>query len=80
MIGKNVRPGVVGGLEPKSNDYYATSIDAASGEARAGGTGDIPVAETLAAMGKTLGRAVGLLPAALDQNIVGGKVVAGAVV
>jgi hypothetical protein len=80
MMGKNVRSGVVGGLEPRSNDYYATSIDAATGEARPGGTGDIPVAETLAAMGKTLGRAVGLLPAALDQNIAGGKIVAGAVV
>ena len=43
------------------------------------GGGDIPFAETLAAMGKTLGAAVGVEPAALDRNISGGKVVTAAV-
>jgi Protein of unknown function (DUF1501) len=79
MIGKNVRSGVVGGLEPKAADYYATGIDSQSGDARPGG-GDIPFPETLSAMAKTLGVAVGVAPATLDQNISGGKVVAGALV
>jgi hypothetical protein len=77
MIGPNVRGGVVGGLEPKAQDYYATGIDSASGRP-APGSGDIPFVETLAAMGKTLGRAVGLPAAALDEQIRGGKVVSAA--
>jgi uncharacterized protein (DUF1501 family) len=79
MIGKSIRSGVVGGLEPKSQDYYATPIDAKTGEPRPG-SGDIPFTDTLAAMGKTLGAAVGLAPATLDQHISGGKVVIGALV
>jgi hypothetical protein len=76
MMGKNVKAGVIGGIEPKANDYYATAIDARTG--RSGG--DIPFAETLSAMGKTLGAAVGVQPAVLDRYISGGKVVAGAIV
>jgi hypothetical protein len=76
LMGKNVRPGVVGGLEPKSMDYYATGIDSASG--RPGS--DVPFAETLSAMGKTLGAAVGLQSSVLDRYIAGGKVVTGALV
>jgi hypothetical protein len=76
MMGKNVRAGVVGGLEPKANEYYATGIDSASG--RPGQ--DIPFADTLAAMGKTLGAAVGVQPGVLDRYILGGKVVSGALV
>jgi hypothetical protein len=76
MMGKNVKPGVVGGLEPKANDYYATAIDSKTG--RSGG--DIPFAETLSAMGKTLGGAVGVEAGALDRYISGGKVVTGALV
>jgi hypothetical protein len=75
MMGKNIKAGVVGGLEPKANDYYATAIDSASG--RSGS--DIPFAETLSAMGKTLGAAVGLQPGVLDRYISGGKVVTGAI-
>jgi uncharacterized protein DUF1501 len=77
MIGPTIRGGVVGGLEPKSEDYYATGIDAASGRAAPGG-GDIPFTETLAAMGKTLARAVGMPAAALEDQIHGGKVVTAA--
>jgi hypothetical protein len=77
MIGPTIRGGVVGGLEPKADDYYATGIDAATGRP-APGAGDIPFPETLAAMGKTLARAVGMPTATLDQQITGGKVVTAA--
>jgi hypothetical protein len=76
LMGKNVKAGVVGGLEPKSNDYYATSIDSRTGMSG----GDIPFAETLSAMGKTVGAAVGIQPAVMDKYILGGKVVQGALV
>jgi hypothetical protein len=78
MIGKNVRAGVVGGVEPKAGDYYATSIDAATGAAVPGGGGDIAFADTLGAMGKTLGMAVGVAQDVLDQNISQGKPVTAA--
>jgi len=76
MIGKNVKAGVVGGLEPKSGDYYATAIDSKTGMSG----GDIPFAETLSAMGKTVGAAVGLQAGVMDKYIAGGKVVQGALV
>jgi Protein of unknown function (DUF1501) len=79
IIGKNVKAGVIGGLEPKSGDYAATGIDAASGAAVAGGGGDIPFADTLAAMGKTLGASVGLRPEVLEQYIARGKIVGAAI-
>jgi hypothetical protein len=76
MMGKNIKAGVVGGLEPKANDYYATAIDSKTGAKG----GDIAFADTLAAMAKTLGAAVGVAPATLDRYISGGKVVTGALV
>jgi uncharacterized protein DUF1501 len=78
MIGKGLRGGVVGGLEPKAQDYYATPIDSQTGAARPG-AGDIPFTDTLAAMGKTLGAAVGLPAETLDRHIGGGKIVTGAI-
>jgi hypothetical protein len=77
MIGKPIRAGVVGGLEPQAGDYYATPIDSSTGRATPGG-GDIPFAQTLAAMGKTLAAAAGVDRAGIDQEISQGKVVAGA--
>jgi len=77
MIGSGLRAGVVGGLEPKAGDYYATPIDSASGAA-APGAGDIAFADTLGAMGKTLGMAVGVSKDTLDQQIMQGKVVTAA--
>jgi hypothetical protein len=76
LIGKPFRAGVVGGLEPKAGDYYCTAIDSASGSSG----GDIPFAETLGAMGKTLGAAVGVRLATLETQIDRGKVVRGALV
>lgn len=78
MIGKGIRAGVVGGLEPKAGDYYATPIDSSTGRAAPGGGGDIAFADTLGAMGKTLGVAVGVARGVLDQQISQGKPVAAA--
>jgi hypothetical protein len=78
LIGKNVRPGVVGGLEAKGGDYAATAINSATGAGDAGG--DIPFDQTLGAMGKTLGAAVGIEPGVLDAQIGRGKVVTAALV
>ena len=78
MIGKAIRPGVVGGLEPKAGDYYCLPIDSATGKGAA--SGDIEFADTLAAMGKTVGAAVGLPAASLDAAIARGKIVRGALV
>jgi uncharacterized protein (DUF1501 family) len=79
MIGSSIRPGVVGGLEPKSEDFYATPIDSKTGRAAPGG-GDIPFAETLASMAKTLGRALGVSGKVLDENVMGGRAVGAALV
>jgi hypothetical protein len=76
MIGKNLRGGVVGGLEPKSGDYVARAIDSKTGAGVA--AGDVPFEDTLGAMGKTLGAALGVSSAALDANVSQGKVVAAA--
>ena len=74
MIGKSLKAGVVGGLEPKSGDYYATPIDSKSGKGVPGG-GDIAFGETLGAMSKTLAAAAGLSRTAVDTNVTSGKVV-----
>jgi uncharacterized protein (DUF1501 family) len=71
LIGKGFKGGVVGGLVPKAGDYAALPIMSATGKGDMGG--DIPFEGTLAAMGKTLGRALGVSPAALDENILTGK-------
>jgi len=78
LIGKPFRGSVVGGLEPANSDYRAMSIDSTSGAGIAGGTGDIPFADTLASLGKTLAAGCGVDRGFVDQNIRRGKVVAGA--
>lgn len=74
MIGKPIKAGVIGGLEPKLGDYYASAINSTTGAKG----GDIGFGDTLGAMGKTLGVAVGCDPKALDLQISQGKVVAAA--
>jgi hypothetical protein len=71
MIGKGIKGGVVGGLAPKAGDYAALPIVSATGAGDA--AGDIKFEETLGALGKTLGSALGISPAALDENIMTGK-------
>jgi hypothetical protein len=78
MIGKGIRPGVIGGLAPKAGDYGALPIVSATG--RGDAAGDIPFEATLGAMGKTLGLALGVAPATLDQNILIGAPIKAALV
>jgi hypothetical protein len=78
LIGKPFKGGVVGGVEAGGGDYRAMSIDAASGNGVAGGSGNVPFSESLSAMGKTLGAACGVSSDVLDGSIRGGKIVAGA--
>jgi hypothetical protein len=76
MFGKGIKPGVVGGLVPQAGDFAALPIVAATGAGDP--NGDIAFNDTLGAMGKTLGMALGVDPAALDQNIMTGKPVVSA--
>ena len=83
MIGKNVAPGVVGGVLPggKSNAYSAADIDSKTGAAQAGG--DIPAAQTQLAAARTLGAALGIPDSNLSAELVadaGGKLVPSALV
>ena len=59
-----------------NGDYRATSINV-DGTSKLNDSGDVPVSETLSAMGKTLGAACGVAGEALDLSIRGGKPVAG---
>ena len=71
MFGKGIKPGVVGGLVPQAGDFAALPIVSATGVGDP--SGDIAFNDTLGAMGKTLGMALGVSPPALDQNIMTGK-------
>jgi hypothetical protein len=75
LIGPRIRAGVVGGLEPKAMDYYATAIDSKTGAKG----GDIEFGQTLPALGKTLGAALGIPSPVLDATITGGRVVTAAI-
>jgi hypothetical protein len=76
MIGKGLKGGVIGGVEPRAGDYAAQAIDSRTG--RGGAGGDIPLEQTLGAMGKTLGAAVGLPEDVLNENITTGKIIGAA--
>ncbi len=81
MIGKNIAPGVIGGILPVSDPgsdgaLGAADIDSATGTAVSGG--DIPRTETHVAMARTLGVGLGISTDALSGDFVagaGGKVV-----
>jgi hypothetical protein len=74
-IGKSIRGGVVGGLEPVAKDYGATAIDSKTGKSSA--SGDISAADSLASYGQTLLASVGVDPALIAAQINSGKVVSG---
>lgn len=80
FIGKGFKGSVIGGIElnPSGKDYQATSIDAATGARAAGNSGSIPYDATLGAAGKTLGTAIGVPRADLDEEIAKGVPVAAA--
>jgi len=83
MIGKNVAPGVTGGVMNVSGGFGSSStalgagdIDSASGSVVSGG--DVPRTETHVAMARTLGAALGIPQAQMDKSLVqgsGGKVI-----
>ncbi len=70
MIGKPFKGGVVGGIVPGG---HASDIDSASGLAMDGG--DVPVANSLASLAKTLGVGVGLTQAQVDDQITSGSTI-----
>lgn len=78
MIGKPFKGSVIGGVEPANNDYRALSLDSATGNGVVSDGGDVKFTQTLASVGKTLGVGVGVDATLLDQQILGGKVIRGA--
>lgn len=80
IIGRNVRAGIAGGIEATREDYQATSIDSVSGQGVPNDGGDVKFGDTLAAAGKTIGVAVGIKAMTMNQEVSGGKVIAGALV
>ena len=84
LIGKNIAPGVIGGVLPVSDRASngalgAADIDSATGAGVAGA--DIPRTDTHVALARTLGAALGIPGATLDPDFVagaGGKVVTAA--
>lgn len=82
MVGKNVKPGVIGGVAKGSTGAYgAADIDSSTGAAAPGG--DIPAAETHVAAARTLGAALGIPDDAIANDFTasaGGKIVRQALV
>lgn len=79
ISGKNVKGGVVGGVakNPNGGDYKALGIDSSSGAASA--SGDVTFDDSLSAVAKTLGAALGVPDAVLDEHVTKGKVVRSAI-
>jgi hypothetical protein len=77
MIGKNISPGVIGGVVAGTSGAYAASpIDSSTGLASA--SGDIAAADTHAAAARTLGVALGIPSGIVSTDFIttaGGKVV-----
>lgn len=78
LIGKRVRGGVVGGVGQRAMgaDVSAMPIDSRTGKASL--SGDVPFDSTLAAVGKTIGAALGASPTVLEEQIPTGKVLTAA--
>jgi hypothetical protein len=85
MIGKNIAPGVTGGVTNVTGGFGSSGtalgagdIDSASGAQMTGG--DVPRTETHVAMARTLGAALGIPQSLMDTSFVqgsGGKVIKG---
>ncbi len=78
LMGEGIRGGVIGGVElnPGGKEYVAQDIDATTGAGGVGG--DIPFEDTLGAVGKTMGVALGVSAERMDEIVTTGKVVAAA--
>jgi hypothetical protein len=79
LIGKNVKPGVYGGVVSTSGGYVAGDIDSTTGAQVSGG--DIPAAQTHVSAARTLGAALGIPDTVAAGDYVassGGKVVTAA--
>lgn len=80
LIGKPFAGGVIGGLEPRDGDFAATAICATTGGAMPAASAatratTVAAKDTLPALGKTLGRGLGVAPALLDEAFPGGQLV-----
>jgi hypothetical protein len=78
MIGKNVAPGVIGGVmrSGDSTAYSAADIDSASGNAAPGG--DVPAADTQLSAARTLASALGISAELFANDLTrasGGKII-----
>ena len=77
MIGKNIAPGVIGGVtKGSSGAYLASDIDSATGMPVVGG--DVPSSQTHLAFGRTLAAALGIPSSLVSGDFsasAGGKVV-----
>ena len=81
LIGRNVNPGVYGGLMPQMGqykEYVATPIDAQTGAAAPDG-GDISRDDSLASVAKTVGVGLGLSGSTVNQLVRSGKIIQAAV-
>ena len=72
MMGAGLRAGVVGGLEPKASDYYATPIDSQSGQGQAG-RGGHSVRRDAGSHGQDPGRGGGGTPGSAGSAHPGGQ-------
>ncbi|MCA9620953.1 MAG: DUF1501 domain-containing protein [Myxococcales bacterium] len=77
LMGNGIKESLVGGIELAGSEYRATDIDAATGQSTPGG--DIAFEDTLNAMGKTLGVALGVSGERMDEILPSGKVVSAAI-
>lgn len=73
FIGSAIKSSVIGGIIPATKDFKASGFDSNSGQMNEGG--DVPFRSTLESVGKTLGRALGISQAVLDEQISKGKVI-----
>ena len=75
VVGKNVAPAMVGGVGP---DGIALPFDPKTGQIVS--TGGVALLDSLASVGKTLGRAIGVDPAVVDDQITSGQAITAALV
>lgn len=77
ILGKHVRAGVVGGLEPRGDDYYCLDIDSQTGRGVSGG--DISRDVSLESVGKTIWKATGAPDAMVHAGVTRGSIIQAAI-